>query len=234
MEKFFYPDAIVIFGLSSNPNNIPKAILENLLRWGYLGRIFGVNPKMSTSNVDGIKMYTHVDELPVVPDLAVVLIPAKYIPETVESCGKLGIQYIAILSGGFNAYDKEGRKLADRIAKNAQKYGIRFVGPNCVGVANTASGICLPFQPSFKPPQGGLSIITQSGGMGLFLWNLMINENVGPAKYVSIGNKLDLDEVDFLEFFGRDSDTQVIALYLESISRGRWCHYRFNRRYDGP
>lgn len=156
MERLFHPKSILIFGLSSNPNNIPKAILGNLLRWGYAGRIFGVNPKITVSNVDGIKMYKHVDELPVVPDLAVVLIPAKYVPDTVESCGKLGIRYIAVLSGGFNEYGKEGGKLADRIVKNAQKYGVRFVGPNCLGVANTANGICLPFQPSFRPPQGAV------------------------------------------------------------------------------
>ena len=221
MDKLFYPESIALFGLSANPNNIPKAILENMLRWGYLGRIFGVNPKVTVSNVDGIKMYQHAGDLPIVPDLAVVLIPAKYVPETVENCGKLGIRNIAILSGGFNEYSQEGRELSKCTIDNAEKYGIRFVGPNCVGVANTANGVCLPFQPLFKPPQGGLSIITQSGGIGLFLWNLMANENVGLAKYVSIGNKLDLDEVDFLEYFGRDSESKVIALYLESISRGR-------------
>jgi acetyltransferase len=221
MDKLFYPESIALFGLSANPNNIPKAILENMLRWGYLGRIFGVNPKVTVSNVDGIKMYKQAEDLPIVPHLAVILIPAQYVPETVENCGKFGIKNIAILSGGFNEYSQAGRELSERITKNAKKYGVRFVGPNCVGVANTVNGVCLPFQPLFRPPQGGLSIITQSGGIGLFLWNLMSNENVGLAKYVSIGNKLDLDEVDFLEYFGRDSESKVIALYLESISRGR-------------
>jgi acetyltransferase len=221
MDKLFYPESIALFGLSANPNNIPKAILENMLRWGYLGRIFGVNPKVTVSNVDGIKMYQQPEDLPIVPHLAVILIPAQYVPETVEHCGKFGIKNIVILSGGFNEYSQAGRELSERIAENAKKYGVRFVGPNCVGIANTANGVCLPFQPLFRPPQGGLSIITQSGGIGLFLWNLMSNENVGLAKYVSIGNKLDLDEVDFLKYFGNDSESKVIALYLESISRGR-------------
>jgi len=220
MEKLFYPESIAIIGLSSRPNNIPRLVLENLIRWGYLGRIFGINPRTSELHVDGIKMYKDVGELPAVPDLAFVLIPARFIPDAVESCGKAGIKWMAIPSGGFNELGEEGKKLSDRVLQKARQYGIRFVGPNGVTVANTANGLCLPFVPSFSPPKGGLSIITQSGGVGLMLWNLMADENVGMAKFASIGNKLDLDEVDFLEYFGRDPDTKVIGMYLESIPRG--------------
>lgn len=220
MEKLFYPESIAIIGLSSRPNNIPRLVLENLIRWGYLGRIFGINPRASELHVDGIKMYKDVGELPVVPDLAFVLIPARIVPDAIDSCGKAGIKWMAIPSGGFNEMGEEGKKLSDLALQKAKQYGIRFVGPNGVTVANTANGLCLPFVPSFSPPKGGLSIITQSGGVGLMLWNLMTDENVGMAKFASIGNKLDLDEVDFLEYFGRDPETRVIGMYLESIPRG--------------
>jgi acetate---CoA ligase (ADP-forming) len=103
----------------------------------------------------------------------------------------------------------------------ARRYAIRFVGPNGLTLANTANGLCLPFVPSFPVVKGGFSMITQSGGIGLFLWNLLESEQVGLAKFVSIGNKLDLDEVDFLEYLGQDPDTKVIGLYLESITDGR-------------
>ncbi len=220
MDKLFYPDSIAIIGLSSKPNNIPRLVLENLIRWGYKGRIFGINHRATDAHVDGIKMFKDVQELPGVPDLVFIMIPAKLIPDEIEACGKVGVQWMAIPSGGFNELGEEGKKLSDLVLQKARKYGIRFVGPNGVTVANTANGLCLPFVPSFSPPKGGLSLISQSGGVGLMLWNLMTDDNVGMAKFASIGNKLDLDEVDFLEYFGRDPETKVIGMYLESILRG--------------
>ncbi|NLX52757.1 MAG: acetate--CoA ligase family protein [Deltaproteobacteria bacterium] len=220
MEKLFYPESIAIIGLSSKSSNIPRLVLENLIRWGYKGRIFGVNPRATDAHVDGIKMYRDVRDLPIVPDLVFVMIPARLVPDAVEACGAAGVKRMAIPTGGFNELGEEGKKLSDQVVATARKYGIRFVGPNGVTVANTANGLCLPFVPSFSPPKGGLSIISQSGGVGLMLWNLMTDDNVGMAKFASIGNKLDLDEVDFLEYFGRDPETKVIGLYLESIPRG--------------
>lgn len=220
MEKIFYPESIVIVGLSSKAGNTPKLILENLIRWGYTGRIFGVNPSHNDLQVNGIRMYKTISELPIVPDLAVTLIPAKFVPQMIEDCGKFGIKRMAVPSGGFNESGAEGKALAEQVRLKALEYGVQFVGPNGVTVANTANGLCLPFVPSYMPARGGVSIITQSGGIGLLLWNLMTDENVGMAKFASIGNKLDLDEVDFLEYLGRDPDTKMIWMYLESIPRG--------------
>ena len=220
MEKLFYPQSIVIIGLSAKTNNIPRLVLENLLRWGYRGRIFGVNPKNDEPNVSGIKMYKEVEDLPEVPDLAVCLIPARFVPESVEKCGKFGITRMAILSGGFSEFGEEGEKLSDLLLKTARKYNIRFVGPNCLAVANTGNGLCLPFIPIYPPTRGGMSMITQSGGVGLMLWNLLADENVGMAKFVSIGNKLDLDETDFLEYLDEDPETSIICMYLESMNNG--------------
>ena len=220
MEKLFYPESIAIVGLSSSANNIPRIVLENLIRWGYKGRIYGINPRVGDAHVDGIKMYKDIQDLPVVPDLVFIMIPARLIPDVIDSCGRAGVKRMAIPSGGFNESGEEGKKLSEFVLQKARQYGIRFVGPNGVTVANTANGLCLPFVPSFSPPKGGLSIISQSGGVGLMLWNLMTDENVGMAKFASIGNKLDLDEVDFLEYFGRDPETKVIGMYLESIPRG--------------
>ncbi|MGM0451644.1 MAG: acetate--CoA ligase family protein [Thermodesulfobacteriota bacterium] len=221
MEKLFYPESIVIMGLSKKSSNVPRIILENLIRWGYMGRIFGVNPKSEEVHVDGVRMYTRIEDLPFVPDLCVALIPARLIPETVETCGRFGIRYMAIPSGGFNETGEEGQKLADVTMETARAHGVRFIGPNGLTVANTENGLCLPFIPLYSPPKGGLSVITQSGGLGLMLWNLMTNENVGMAKFASIGNKLDLTELDFLEYFARDPETKVIAMYLESITDGK-------------
>ncbi len=220
MHKLFYPESIAIMGLSPKTSNIPKLVLENLIRWGYRGRILGVNPSSEDAHVNGIRMYRALKDLPVAPDLVFALVPARFIPGIVDDCGALGVKWMAIPSGGFNELGGDGKKFADELLSRARKHGIRFVGPNGVTVANTANGLCLPFVPAFSPPRGGLSLITQSGGVGLMLWNLMRDENVGMAKFASIGNKLDLDEVDFLEYFGKDPDTTIIGMYLESVPRG--------------
>jgi len=221
MEKIFYPDSIVIIGLSSKPTNIPRLTLENLLRWGYRGRIFGVNPRGDDIHVDGIRMYNNIEDLPEIPDLAYCMIPAKLIPEMINRCGKFGIRRMAIPSGGFAEYSEEGQALATRLLNTARNYGIRFVGPNSVTVANTDNGLCLPFVALHKAPKGEMSIISQSGGVALSMLNYLADEKIGLAKFASIGNKLDLDEVDFLEYFGKDPQTKIICLYLESIIRGR-------------
>ena len=221
MEKIFYPESMVIIGLSSRAENLPRMILENLLRWGYRGKIFGLNPRSEDIYVDGIKMYKNIDDLPQVPDLAVCLIPARFIPDQVEMCGKFGIKRMAIPSGGFSEFSEEGRRLSELTLKNARKYGLRFVGPNGFTVANRANGLCLPFVPLYPPPLGEISVISQSGGLGATIWNPFIDEHLGMAKFASVGNKLDLDEVDFLEYFGKDPDTKIIFMYLENIKRGK-------------
>lgn len=221
MEDFFYPKSILVVGLSSRPNNMSRMILENLLRWGYEGKIFGLNPRTQDVHVDGVKMYRSLEDLPQVPDLAVCLIPARLVPEQVELCGRFGIKRMAIPSGGFGEFNEEGTSLGMAALQNARKYGVRFVGPNGLTVANTASGLCLSFVPAYRPPLGHISIVSQSGGLGLTMWNILGDENLGMAKFASIGNKVDLDEVDFLEYFGRDPETKVIFLYLETIQRGK-------------
>lgn len=221
MQQLFYPQSIAIIGLSSKATNIPRITLENLLRWGYKGRIFGVNPRSDDIHVDGIKMYKNIEELPEVPDLVYCLVPAKYVPALMDQCGKFGVKRMAIPSGGFAEFSKEGKNLADQALETARKYGIRFVGPNGVTVANTDNGLCLPFIPLHKAPKGEMSIISQSGGVSLSMLNYLIDENIGLAKFTSMGNKLDLDEVDFLQYFGTDPHTKIICLYLESLNRGR-------------
>ncbi len=221
MEKFFSPASLAIYGLSSKQRNTPRIIVDNCLRWGFRGRIFGVNPATDETHINGIRIYRSAGDLPVIPELAVLLIPARYVPQAVEDCGRAGIQRLAIQAGGFNESSEVGQQLAKQLMHSTAKHGIRFVGPNGLALANTANGLCLPFVPSLPVQKGGFSMITQSGGLGLFLWNLMENDQVGLAKFVSIGNKLDLDEGDFLEYLGTDPETQVIGLYLESITNGK-------------
>ncbi len=220
MDHFFAPASLAVYGLSSKPGNTPRIIVDNCLRWGYRGRIFGVNPATDETDVGGIRVVRSAAELPVAPELAVVLIPARYVPAAVEDCGRAGITRLAVQSGGFNESSEGGMALAAQLRDAARRHGIRFVGPNGLTLADTASGLCLPFVPSFPVRRGTFSLITQSGGLGLFLWNLLESEQVGLAKFASIGNKLDLDECDVLEYLATDPSTRVIGLYLEQIGNG--------------
>ncbi len=221
MDQFFAPSSLAVYGLSSKAQNTPRIIVENCLRWGFCGRIFGINPTNAESDVSGIRVYRSASELPIVPDLAALLIPARFVPQAIEDCGRAGIRRLAIQSGGFNESGEQGASLADQVRELTRHYAMRFVGPNGLALADTTSGLCLPFVPSFPVRPGGFSLISQSGGLGLFLWNLLESEQVGLAKFASIGNRLDLDEVDFLEYLGRDPATKVIGLYLESLPQGR-------------
>jgi acetyltransferase len=220
MDKIFKARSVAIIGVSDRPGNLGKDVLLNLINWGYKGNIYGVNPK--GGKVLGLNLHTSVEELPEAVDLGVVIVPAKAVPQVVEDCGRKGIRHLVIPTGGFEEFNEEGSRLRDALVENARKWGIRFVGPNCFTIINGHNGLCLPFVPiAPDSPLGGVSLIVQSGGVGVDFLTRLKNENTGFAKWVSIGNKTCLDEVDYLEYFGRDPETEVICMYLEDVARGR-------------
>ena len=221
MDRFFAPRSLAIYGLSRRPGNTARIILDNCRRWGFRGPIVGINPQAADDARDDLDIYASATDLPFPPDLAVLLIPARHVPAAVEDCGRAGIRRLAIQAGGFNESSEAGRRLAEEVRAAARRHTIRFVGPNGLALADTASGLCLPFVPALPVRPGSFSFISQSGGLGLFLWNLLESEQLGLARFASIGNRLDLDEVDFLDYLGADPATRVIGLYLESITDGR-------------
>jgi acyl-CoA synthetase (NDP forming) len=195
-------------------------ILQNLIDWGYEGKIFCVNPKGGEAL--GYPIYTSVSEIPEDVDLCVVLVPASVVPDVVDECGRKGITRLAIPAGGFEEFGGGGSAARDALVQAARRHGIRFVGPNCLTAINAHTGLCLPFVPVPSDlPRGGVSIIAQSGGIGLDFLARLKDDNTGFSKFISVGNKTDLDEVDFLEYLGRDPSTEVICMYLEDVTRGR-------------
>jgi len=220
MERIFEAESVAIVGVSERPGNLGGYILQNLIAWEYEGRIFCVNPK--GGEAFGHRLYPSVSDLPEPVDLAVIIVPAPAVPGIVEECGRRGITRLAIPSGGFEEFAAGGSGLRDALLAAARRHGIRFVGPNCLTVINAHTGLCLPFVP-IPPdlPRGGVSMVAQSGGIGLDFLARLKDENTGFAKFVSIGNKTDLDEVDYLAYLGRDPATRVICMYLEDVERGR-------------
>ncbi len=221
VEKLFYPESIMVVGVSDTPTNLGRHIVENLDRFHFKGQLYLVGREGGI--LDGRKIYTRIEEVDAPIDLVVFLIPARYIPEALEVCGRKGIRYAVIESGGFSEFADENRRLDERVVEVAKKWHMRFVGPNCISIINLENGVVLPFV-SLDPggiETGPISFVGQSGGIVNSALRLCSNDNLGMNKLVSIGNKLDLDENDYLEFLISDQGTKTIGLYLESVSDGR-------------
>ena len=220
MHEIFYPDSVVVIGVSAQPTNLGKNIVANLIEYGFDGIVYAVGPRGGT--IETHRIYATVGEIPDQVDLAVILTPAQTVPGILEECGRKGIQWAIIETAGFREYTEEGRKLEDKICEVAHRYDIHFVGPNCIGAINMHNGFCVPF-PRLKKfiKYGEVSMITQSGGVGMSVLNLMANEGLGLNKFISIGNMLDTTGEDMLEYLIEDEQTGLIFLYLESINDGR-------------
>jgi acyl-CoA synthetase (NDP forming) len=221
VKKLFYPESIMVVGVSDRPANLGRNIVENLDRFHFKGPVYLVGKE--GGNLNGRKIYTRIEEIDASPDLVVFLIPALFIPEALALCGHKGIHYAVIESGGFSEFSDEMRDLEREIVSIAQKWRIRFVGPNCISIINLENGLVLPFVPldPGRIKAGSLSLVSQSGGIVTNSLKLFSCENIGFNKVISVGNKLNLDENDYLEFLISDPGTKTIGLYLESVANGR-------------
>ena len=221
MRKLFYPENIMVVGVSDTPTNLGRNIIENLDRFHFRGPVYPVGKEGGALN--GRKIYTRIEEIDDSVDLVVFLIPAVFIPEALEVCGHKGIPYVVIESGGFSEFAEENTRLEKEILAIARKWRIRFVGPNCIGIINLENGLVLPFAPLDHKiiKEGNVSLMSQSGGIVNNIIRLFSCENIGFNKLISMGNKLDLDENDYFEFLISDPGTKTIGLYLESVSNGR-------------
>ena len=221
MKKFFHPKNIAVAGASTNPNKVTNNIITNLQEMGFQGGIFPLGKKRG--EIRGLPIYCSFEEIQKNIDLLVIMVPASGVPSILRDAGKAGIDRAVIIADGFNETGEKGVKLAEKIMRIAKKYAIRFIGPNCQGVICADSDVCVPFAPLFKHQvkKGGVSIISQSGSIGWIGTSGLSHEIDGISKVASIGNKLDVDELDLLEFLIEDTKTKIIVLYLESFSDGR-------------
>ncbi|MCG6982534.1 MAG: acetate--CoA ligase family protein [Deltaproteobacteria bacterium] len=220
MKDFFYPETVAVVGVSSSPTNLARAIVYHLIEFRYTGKIYLVGPK-GGSFMDH-PIYPTISHISDQIDLAAILTPASTLPEIMEMCGQKDIKRVVIESAGFSELGDDKKGLEQQLVTIAGKYGIRFIGPNCIGVINKENGLATPFMPFRNTfDLGPLSIISQSGGVGGALLNELANENLGFNKFASIGNKLDTDENDLLEFLLNDRGTETVFLYLEGIADGR-------------
>jgi acyl-CoA synthetase (NDP forming) len=232
MQELFYPNSVAVVGVSAKPDNLGRNIVANLIDFGFEGIVYAVGPRGGI--IATRRIYRSVQDIPDHVDLAAILTPAPTIPGILEECGQKGIRWAVIETAGFREYGEEGREIEQEILHVAERHGIRFIGPNCIGIINLENGLCLPFA-RLKPfiKAGDISLISQSGGVGISVLNLMANEGLGLNKFVSAGNMLNIGAEELLEYLIQDPSTQLVFLHLEGIQDGRRL-MEVARRADKP
>ncbi len=216
LDKLFDPDVVAVIGASRTEGKVGHAVLKNLLQ-GAGHQVIPINPKVN--EILGLKCYADVLDVPEKIDLAVIVVPAAAVPSTMEKCGQAGISYVVVISAGFKEASLEGARLEREITAIAGKYGMRMVGPNCLGIIDTSSSLNASFAASMAFP-GNIAMMSQSGAICTVTLDWADRIGVGFSKFISLGNKADLAENDFLELFMKDDSTAVIAAYLEGVKDG--------------
>jgi len=221
LDGLFNARRVAVIGVSPQPMNLGNVIMSNQRQMGFSGEVFAVGRQGGETELGPI--YKSVDELPTEIDLGVIMVPARFVPESVEACGRKGARWVVISSAGFGELGPERAGLEQAALAAARRFGIRVVGPNCLGVANWATGLTTSFAPVplWLFHHGPVSIVSQSGGLSDCLSGMISDLSLGMNKFISIGNKLDVDEVDCLSYLADDPSTEVICVYLEDIRRGR-------------
>ncbi len=218
IDVLFNPRSIAVVGASATKGKLGNDVLRNLIESGFKGRIYPVNP--GAGEILGLRVFKSISEIPGDVDVAVIVIPAKYVLPVVEECGKNGVKALVIITAGFKEIGHEGQEAEKKLLELANSYNMVIQGPNCLGIINTNA----PYNASFAagtPEKGTIAFASQSGALmtGILDWSLM--EKIGFSKFVSLGNKAQLDETDFIEAFGRDPDSTFILMYIESVVDGR-------------
>ena len=217
LTPFFDAKGVAILGASTNPRKLSYGILENLISYGYKGEVYPVNP--NASEILGKKAYASITDVPDPVELAVVVLPVTVIMDTMKEIGERGIKAVVIITGGFRELGEEGAKVERAVKELARSYGMRVVGPNCVGTIDVRTGLDSTFIKGL-PPAGPIAFISQSGAICGGVIDLIINSKIGFSHFASLGNEMDVTEADMLEYFAEDENAKVIAMYVEGIQDG--------------
>ena len=217
LTKIFNPQTIALIGASENEGSVGRAILENLLL-SKDRNTYPVNPRRDT--VLGVKAYPRISDVPKPIDLAVIATPAQTVPEVLTECGKEGVAGVIIISAGFKETGEAGKRLEDQIREVRKTYGMRIVGPNCLGIIRPAIGLNASFLKA-NPEPGKIAFISQSGALGTAILDWAINTHIGFSLFASLGSMIDADFGDLIDFLGDDPDTKSIMLYMEGIGNAK-------------
>jgi len=211
------PESVAVVGATPKPGKIGHTIFNNVINSGYQGKIFPINPK--EKEIAGLQAYPAVSEVPEQVDMAVIAVPAARVLDVAEDCGRAGVKSLAVITAGFKEVGSEGLELEKRLVQTCKNYGMRMLGPNVVGLIDTHTPINASFSATF-PKKGEIAFLSQSGAMLVAILDWSIAVGLGFSKVVSLGNKADLSEIDFIEEAANDPNTKVILCYIEDIVDG--------------
>lgn len=217
LEEIFAPQSVAVVGASPDPSRLGHRVLKNVIDNGYQGRIYPIHP--TASAVLGQTAYPSVAAVPNDVELAVLVIPPQHVLNVVEECGQKGVRGLVVITAGFKEVGGEGVKLEHQLVEIVQRYGMRMVGPNCLGVIDTVSDLNASFA-ALMPADGEIAFMSQSGAVCTAILDWSKEANIGFSRFVSLGNKSDVDEVALLQAWGNDPQNKVILAYLEGISDG--------------
>jgi len=217
LSALFNPRSIAVIGASADVRKVGHAVLRNLVRYHYAGTIIPVNP--SCPEILGLQAFPAITSARTAVDMAIIAVPAKFVPDVLIDCSAAGVKAAVILSAGFKEAGADGTVLEQRVKDIADERGIRVLGPNCLGVINTGCDMNATFAGGMLP-KGRIAFFSQSGALGIAILDWALGNNVGFSKFISLGNKADLNETDFIEYFAGDPDTDVILGYIEDVASG--------------
>lgn len=218
LDKIFKPKSIAVIGASNRHEAAGYRIFRNLVGAGFEGVAYPVNPKHES--IQGVQAYKSVMDVPKIPDLAIIATPSKVVLDVVEECGKKGVKGIIIISAGFKEIGKEGKDREKKLYEIKEKYGLRIVGPNCVGIIMPYLDLNMTFAGAM-PLKGNIALFSQSGAICGSILDWAASAQVGFSSFVSVGSMLDVDFGDLIDYFGRDPHTKSIVMYVESITDAR-------------
>ncbi|HLN90148.1 MAG TPA: GNAT family N-acetyltransferase [Candidatus Binatia bacterium] len=218
LDKIFNPQNVAIIGASDVEGSVGYSIVKNFTQTGYTGKVYFVNIKKP--EILGVKTYQSVDQIPEPVDLAMIATPAKTVPDVMEECGEAHVKGVIIVSAGFKETGTAGKALEEKISQAAKKYGIRVIGPNCIGIIRPRINLNATFL-NKMPKSGNVAFLSQSGALGSAILDWAISENIGFSNFVSVGSMIDVDFGDLIDYFGGDPKTKSILMYVEGITEAR-------------
>lgn len=218
LKALFWPRNVAVIGASRDPRKLGYLILDNILRYGFRGQVYPVNPKALT--VLGIPAYPDIKDVPDNVDLAVIVVPVSAVESVVDACGVKGVRAAVIITSGFAETGPEGALLQQKLVSRGNAHGMRILGPNSVGILNTTHRLNASFAEG-TPKEGAVAVITQSGALATAILDWSRVSDLGFSQFVSLGNTADIDEIDLFGVWAADHRCRVIVGYLEGIRKGR-------------
>ncbi|MCQ2738445.1 MAG: acetate--CoA ligase family protein [archaeon] len=215
LDKMFKPESVAVVGASNSEGKVGYIVLSNIINDGFKGKVYPINPK--DDEIQGIKAYKNVSDLPEVPDLVVVCIPSRFVNPVVKECGEFGVKNLVVITAGFKEVGGEGAIMEEEMSSYVKEYGMNLIGPNCLGTTDSHTPINSSFS-QVMPPEGNIAFLSQSGAMMVALIDWSLTADIGFSKIISLGNKAGTTEIELMEFLADDPDTAVVVCYSEAVA----------------